>query len=63
LFSAWCRANNIQYDTSSVKMALAIKRLGIDGIRCSVKLEKGNATEYDITVLKKHYLIGLQLSI
>ncbi len=61
LFSAWCKKHNIQYDTSSIKMALAIKRLGIDGIRCGVKLEKGNVTEYNITILKKHYLIGLLL--
>jgi len=61
LFKIWIHANGIIHETSSVKMALALKRLNIDGIETGVKGRNGNYTIYNIQKLKKHYLIGCQL--
>jgi hypothetical protein len=61
LFNQWCKKSNIQFETNSIKMSLAIKRLKINGIETSVKRKLGNATIYNIPLLKKHYMIGNQI--
>jgi hypothetical protein len=61
LFKIWTNANGITHETSSVKMAIAIKRLNINGIETGIKGMKGNFTKYNIEKLKKHYLIGCQI--
>ena len=63
LFRQWCSSMSFNYETSSVKMALSIKRLNLDGIQCGVKGKLGNYTVYDIKKLKIHYLIGLNIEI
>ena len=61
LFSKWCHMNKIQYDVSSIKMGLAIKRLKIPGIEMGIHTMKGSKTRYHIKTLMKHYKVGLLL--
>jgi hypothetical protein len=61
LFKIWSASNGIIHDTSSVKMALALKRLNIDGVQTGIKGMTGNYTKYNIEKLKKHYMIGCQI--
>ncbi len=63
LFQEWINKNGIKYDTSSIKMALGIKRLKIDGIITGVKCRNGNETHYHIKKLKKHYKIGCMIEL
>tara|TARA_R110000868_G_scaffold89468_2_gene249057 strand:- start:411 stop:2531 length:2121 start_codon:yes stop_codon:yes gene_type:complete len=61
LFKIWSASNGIIHETSSVKMALALKRLNIDGVQTGIKGMTGNYTKYNIEKLKKHYMIGCQI--
>lgn len=62
LFKKWLEKSSISnFDTNSIKMALAIKRLKIPGIETAVKGIKGNKTVYNIETLKAHFLIGIQI--
>jgi sporulation protein YlmC with PRC-barrel domain len=63
LFQEWCEKNGIKYETSSIKMGLAIKRLKIDGIITGFRTNKGNETHYHIEKLKKHYKIGCMIEL
>lgn len=63
LFKEWCEKNGIKYETSSVKMALGIKRLNIHGIVTGVKTKRANETHYHIEKLKKHYKIGCMIQL
>tara|TARA_R110000868_G_scaffold209368_1_gene459161 strand:+ start:585 stop:2729 length:2145 start_codon:yes stop_codon:yes gene_type:complete len=61
-FVQWLTKNRITFETNTIKMPLAIKRLKIPGVKTGVRSISGrNKTTYDIPVLKKHYKIGLQL--
>lgn len=62
-FKRWMAKNSItNFETNSIKMALAIKRLKIPGIETGVRGgTKGNKTVYNIPALKAHYLIGVQI--
>jgi hypothetical protein len=62
-FKRWMAKNSItNFETNSIKMALAIKRLKISGIETGVRGgTKGNKTVYNIPALKAHYLIGVQI--
>jgi hypothetical protein len=62
-FKRWLAKNSItNFETNSIKMALAIKRLKIPGVETAVRGgTKGNKTVYNIPELKAHYLIGIQL--
>jgi hypothetical protein len=62
LFNEWRTKNGIQFDTNTIKMALGIKRMNINGITCGVVGMKGNSTHYNIALLQKHYLIGCQIT-
>jgi hypothetical protein len=55
LFKKWCVHNNPKYETNPVKMGIAIKRLGIDGIQSGIRGKLGSYTIYDIQKLKLHY--------
>jgi sporulation protein YlmC with PRC-barrel domain len=63
LFTEWISQNKLTYTPNSIKMALAIKRLKIDGITCGVAGSKGNYTIYDIQKIKKHYSIGCKIDL
>lgn len=63
LFKEWCITNGINYETSSIKMALGIKRLNIEGIKCGVAKRDGNYTQYNINKLKKYYKIGCLINL
>ena len=58
IFNHWCLNKGMHYETSAIKMALAIKRLNLQGIQSSIKTKRGNVSVYNIEWLKKHYLIG-----
>jgi len=61
-FKRWLVKNSITaFDTNSIKMALAIKRLKIPGIERPKRDAGGQKTIYNIAELKKHYMIGCQL--
>jgi hypothetical protein len=61
LFTQWLTKNRIPFETNSIKMPLAIKRLKIPGIESGVRDGDRNKTVYHIDELKKHYLIGCQI--
>jgi len=62
LFKEWLFNNSISsFETNSIKMALAIKRLNLQGIKSGVKTNKGNKTVYNIAELKKHFMIGCNI--
>jgi hypothetical protein len=63
LFKSWLYKNGFNYDTSSVKMSLGIKRLKINGIETGVRAKNGCKTIYNIELLKKHYKIGCLINI
>lgn len=63
LFKTWCVRMGFNYETSSVKMSLAIKRLNLSGIKCAVRGHFGNYTVYNIQQLKKYYSIGLLIDV
>jgi hypothetical protein len=61
-FKDWMNKCSItNFETNSIKMALAIKRLKIPGIESGVRGgTKGNKTVYNIVELKTHFKIGWQ---
>jgi hypothetical protein len=63
LFKSWLHKNGFNYETSSVKMSLGIKRLKLNGIQSSIKDRQGYKTIYNIDELKIHYKIGCLISI
>jgi len=63
LFKIWLHKNGHNYETSSVKMSLGIKRLKINGIETGVRAKNGSKTIYNIDILKKHYKIGCLIDI
>lgn len=62
-FKRWMTKNSItNFETNSIKMALAVKRLKLPGVESGVRGgTKGNKTVYNIPALKAHYLIGVQI--
>ena len=62
-FKRWMVKNSItNFETNSIKMAIAIKRLKLPGIESGVRGgTKGNKTVYNIGELRKHFMVGLQI--
>ena len=51
-FIKWSKSRNIPYDVSSVKFAVRLKRLNINGISQGARTNKGRKVIYDIDKLK-----------
>ena len=56
IFVKWTGTNGIKFETSSVKIAIALKRLGISGVG-KIKTQGVIYTTLDIEALKFHYNI------
>jgi hypothetical protein len=57
-FQCWCGMNNIKYDTTSLKFAVNLKNLKIDGVEKGIPTKKGATKIFNINKLKKHFNIG-----
>lgn len=55
-FNEWCFNNGVKYETNSLKLAVRISRLNIDGIS-KIKNNKFNITRFDFPILKKKYCL------
>jgi phage/plasmid-associated DNA primase len=57
-FQCWCGANNIKYDTTSLKFAVNLKNLKIPGVEKGIPTKKGATKSFNINKLKKHFNMG-----
>lgn len=57
-FKSWCEINKVKYDVTSVKFAVRLKNLKIDGVEKGQHTKKGNTVLFDIEKLKNHFNIG-----
>jgi hypothetical protein len=54
-FNNFCNINNIEYHTTTQKLATSLNLLNIDGITNGKHTNKGNTKVYDIAKLRKHF--------
>jgi hypothetical protein len=57
-FKNWCEINKVNYDVTSVKFAVRLKNLKINGIEKGQHTKNGNTVLFDIEKLKKYFNIG-----
>jgi hypothetical protein len=50
--------NNIKYDTTSLKFAVNLKNLKIEGVEKGRHSKKGATKIFNINMLKKHFKLG-----
>lgn len=59
-FNEWCADNGVEYKLDSLKLAVRMGRLKIDGIE-KKHTKSGNVTNFDIDKMKKYFKIGCLL--
>ena len=57
-FVLWRNTSDFIYTTNSIKLAIKLKNLDIDGFEKGRKTNKGNTKIFNIEKLKKHFNIG-----
>jgi hypothetical protein len=57
-FSAWAVINNIKYDTTALKLDIALKNLKIDGLEKGRHTDEGATKMFNIVKLKKYFNMG-----
>jgi putative DNA primase/helicase len=57
-FKNWCEINKVNYDVTSVKFAVRLKNLKINGIEKGQHTKNGNTVLFDIKKLKIYFNIG-----
>ena len=63
-FDGWRRENNITYETTPLKLGVALSNLQINGgINKGRHTSKGESKYYNIPILKKYFNIGLMIEI
>jgi hypothetical protein len=57
-FQCWCGENNIKYDTTSLKFAVNLKNLKIEGVEKGIPTKIGATKSFNIKKLIKHFNLG-----
>jgi phage/plasmid-associated DNA primase len=57
-FQCWCGMNNIKYDTTSLKFAVNLKNLKIEGVEKGIPTKTGATKIFNINKLKEHFNLG-----
>ena len=57
-FKSWCELNKVKYDITSVKFAVRLKNLKINGVEKGAHTKRGNTLIFDIVKMKKYFNIG-----
>jgi hypothetical protein len=57
-FKSWCEFNKVKYEVTSIKFAVRLKNLKIDGVEKGQATKTGKTVLFDIEKLKNYFNIG-----